>query len=59
MAKKKTGAVLKLALVCTVCRTRNYITSRNKLNTPEKLNLKKYCRKCRKVQEHKELDKLK
>ncbi|MGE5042100.1 MAG: 50S ribosomal protein L33 [Candidatus Levyibacteriota bacterium] len=59
MAKKKTGAVLKVGLVCTVCKTRGYITSRNKLNTPEKLNLNKFCRKCKKVQPHKEVEKLK
>ncbi|MFI5265287.1 MAG: 50S ribosomal protein L33 [Candidatus Levyibacteriota bacterium] len=59
MAKKKTGAVLKLGLVCAVCKTRGYITSRNKINTPEKLKLKKFCRKCRKVTEHKEVEKLK
>lgn len=59
MAKKKTGAVLKLGLTCTVCKTRGYITSRNKINTPDKLKLKKFCKKCRKVQEHKEVEKLK
>ncbi|MBP7832303.1 MAG: 50S ribosomal protein L33 [Candidatus Levybacteria bacterium] len=59
MAKKKTGAVIKIGLTCTVCKTRNYITSRNKLNTPDKLKLTKYCRKCRKAVEHKEVDKLK
>ncbi len=59
MAKKKTGAVLTLGLVCTVCKSRNYITSRNKLNTPDKLKLKKFCRQCKKVQEHKEVEKLK
>lgn len=59
MAKKKTGAVMKLGLTCIVCKTRGYITSRNKINTPDKLKLKKFCRKCRKVQEHKEVDKLK
>ena len=56
---KKSGTVLKLGLVCTVCKSRNYITSRNKLNTPEKLSLSKFCRKCRKVQPHKETEKLK
>lgn len=59
MAKKKAGTVLKLGLVCTVCKTRGYITSRNKLNTPEKLKLKKYCRMCKKVTDHKEVEKLK
>ncbi|OGH17212.1 MAG: 50S ribosomal protein L33 [Candidatus Levybacteria bacterium RIFCSPHIGHO2_02_FULL_40_18] len=56
---KKTGARIIVGLDCTVCGTRNYVTSRNKLNTPEKLKLEKYCRICRKVQEHKEVEKLK
>lgn len=56
---KKSGARLTLGLVCTVCKTRGYITERNKLNTKEKLNLKKFCRKCRRVQPHKETEKLK
>jgi large subunit ribosomal protein L33 len=59
MAKKSKGTRLTLGLQCTVCKSVNYITSRNKLNTPEKLNLEKYCKKCRKVQPHKEREKLK
>lgn len=50
---------IKIALVCSVCKNRNYLTVRNKLNTPEKLVLKKYCRHCRKKTEHKETEKLK
>lgn len=56
---KKSGTRVKLGLVCTVCKTCGYITSRNKLNTKEKLNLNKFCRKCRKVEIHKEVEKLK
>lgn len=48
-----------LGLVCTVCKNRNYVTTRNKINTLEKLLLKKFCKHCRKVTEHKENDKLK
>jgi len=50
---------VKIGMVCTVCKNRNYITTRNKVNTPEKLRLKKWCRHCRKVTEHKETEKLK
>ncbi|MDO8551857.1 MAG: 50S ribosomal protein L33 [bacterium] len=57
MAKK--GARQALALVCTVCKNQNYITEKNKTNTPEKLELKKYCKFCRKVTSHKERNKLK
>jgi len=52
MAKKKRILVL---LECTVCKSRNYTTQRNPENTPEKLVLKKYCKRCRKVMEHKEV----
>jgi len=57
MAKKGEHRLL-LGMVCTVCKSQNYITSRNKLNTPEKLVLKKYCKNCRKRQSHKETTKL-
>jgi len=50
---------VKVGLVCSVCKNRNYITTRNKINTPEKLKLKKFCKHCRKVNEHKETEKLK
>lgn len=57
MAKKE--AVIKIILVCSVCKNHNYLTTRNKLNVPEKLVLKKYCKKCKKHTEHRETDKLK
>jgi large subunit ribosomal protein L33 len=41
-------------LACTECKQRNYTTTKNKKNTPDKLALKKYCRFCRKHQVHKE-----
>ncbi|MCL4387391.1 50S ribosomal protein L33 [Patescibacteria group bacterium] len=56
---KKTGARLTLGLTCSVCKSRNYVTTRNKLNTKEKLNLLKFCNKCRKKTPHKEVEKLK
>lgn len=58
MAKKGEHRIT-IGLVCTVCKNRNYVTQKNKLETPEKLKLKKYCRHCRKTVEHKEVDKLK
>ena len=50
---------VKVGLVCSVCKNRNYITTRNKVNTLEKLKLKKFCKHCRKVTEHRETEKLK
>lgn len=48
-----------LALVCSVCKSQNYMTEKNKTNTPDKLVIKKYCFKCRKHTEHKESTKFK
>ena len=39
---------------CTKCKRRNYVTTKNKTNTRERLELKKYCRWCRKHMPHKE-----
>jgi len=43
-----------LVMVCKECKSKNYYTSKNKNNTTTKIELKKYCRKCRKHTEHKE-----
>ncbi len=52
MAKKSTKAKrdrrVQAILACTECKSRNYYTSRNRTNTPGKLELKKYCRPCHK-----------
>ncbi len=55
---KKGGREI-VTLVCSVCKSQNYMTDRNKLNMEGKLTLKKYCKHCRKVQLHKESTKLK
>ncbi|MEI6690815.1 MAG: 50S ribosomal protein L33 [bacterium] len=59
MGKSKKGPRQDYGLKCSVCNTFGYITQRNKLNTPEKLELSKYCSKCRKHTPHKESKKLK
>lgn len=56
MAKKEQRLIV--GLICSVCKSQNYVTQRSKLNTPEKLTLRKYCRRCRKHTEHKESSKL-
>ncbi len=56
---KKGGARITVGLTCTVCKNRNYVTTRNKLNTQEKLSLTKFCKFCRKKTPHKEVEKLK
>jgi large subunit ribosomal protein L33 len=54
MAKKKGDKRIKAILACAECKNRNYYTTRNRLNTPAKLELNKYCRFCKKVTAHKE-----
>lgn len=53
MAKKTENRVL-VTLACSECKTHNYRLSKNTKNTTDKLNLNKYCPKCRKTTEHKE-----
>jgi large subunit ribosomal protein L33 len=57
MAKKGNRQVF--GLICTVCKLNGYISERNKVNTPDKIVIKKYCKTCRKRTEHKENSKLK
>ena len=58
MAKKNEHRII-IGLVCQVCKNRNYVTTKNKLETPEKLLLNKFCKQCKKVTPHKETEKLK
>ena len=51
-AKVKTEQI---HLQCTECKRKNYITTKNKQNVQEKLELKKYCPYDRKHTVHKEL----
>lgn len=43
-----------LTLKCTVCGEENYLTSKNKKKHPDRLELNKYCPRCKKVTSHKE-----
>ncbi|MCL6581597.1 MAG: 50S ribosomal protein L33 [Firmicutes bacterium] len=43
-----------ITLACTECKRRNYTTTKNKRNDPDRLELKKYCRWCGKQTVHKE-----
>jgi len=43
-----------ILLQCTECKGKNYSTMKNKKNTTEKLQLKKYCRACKRHVQHKE-----
>ena len=43
-----------IILECTVCKQRNYLSTRDKRKTPEKVEVKKYCKFDRKHTMHKE-----
>lgn len=61
MAKKGPRQIYGLA--CSKCKSRNYVTTKNKANAQAKnqgkLKLKKYCNKCGEHTEHGEVAKLK
>src|SRR4051794_8503076 len=40
---------------CTECKNRNYSSTKNKKTTTERLEMKKFCRHCRKHRAHKEI----
>ena len=52
MAKKEVRVVIDLA--CTECKERNYTTEKSKRNDPNRLELQKYCKKCKKHTLHRE-----
>jgi large subunit ribosomal protein L33 len=52
MAKKTARMIIHLA--CTECQERNYTTAKNKRNDPGRLELSKYCPRCRSHTLHRE-----
>lgn len=52
MAKKEDRTTVDLA--CTECRQRTYTTQKNKRNDPDRLELRKYCPRCRLHLTHRE-----
>ncbi|KAA8831138.1 50S ribosomal protein L33 [Bifidobacterium tissieri] len=43
-----------ITLACTECKERNYITTKNRRNTPDRLELQKFCPRCGKKTVHRE-----
>ena len=43
-----------VTLACTVCKQRNYETSKNKRNNPDRIEMSKFCKFCGKHTVHKE-----
>ncbi len=54
MAKKASDIRPKITLACTECKERTYITKKNRRNTPDRLELMKYCPRDNKHTLHRE-----
>ena len=52
MAKAENRLVITLA--CTECKERTYTTEKNKKNDPNRLELRRYCPRCRSHTLHRE-----
>ncbi|HQZ70686.1 MAG: 50S ribosomal protein L33 [Anaerolineae bacterium] len=52
MAKKAVRTVI--TLECTECRERNYTSEKNRRNDPGRLEINKYCPRCRVHRSHRE-----
>jgi large subunit ribosomal protein L33 len=54
MAKKKTESRVVVHLACSQCQEQTYTTVKNKKNDVQRLELKKYCPRCRVHTMHRE-----
>ncbi len=52
MAKKADRIIIYLA--CTECKERNYTSTKNKRNDPARMELQKFCPRCRQHRAHRE-----
>ncbi len=52
MARKEDRVVVEMA--CTECRNRNYSTTKNRRNDPDRMELRKFCPRCRGHRQHRE-----
>jgi large subunit ribosomal protein L33 len=52
MAKKAVRTLITLA--CTECKERNYLTEKNRRNDPGRMEIQKYCPRCRQHRLHRE-----
>lgn len=51
MAKEDRSTI---GMACTECKEKNYATSKNKKNNPERLELRKFCPRCGRHTSHRE-----
>lgn len=54
MAKKGDARTI-ITLACSDCRERNYVSEKNQRNDTNRLELRKYCPRCRAHKVHKEV----
>ncbi len=54
MAKKAKADRHVITLECTQCRERNYTSEKNRRNDPSRLELRKFCPRCREHRAHRE-----
>ncbi|CAM4148120.1 50S ribosomal protein L33 [Helcobacillus massiliensis] len=54
MASKSSDVRPKITLACVECKNRNYITKKNRRNTPDRLELQKFCSTCGRSTAHRE-----
>jgi large subunit ribosomal protein L33 len=54
MASAKKENRIFVTLACSECKRRNYTTTKNRRNDPDRLELSKYCRWCRCHRSHRE-----
>lgn len=59
MAKKKGNKRQLMLWTCSSCGSNNYITEKNKINSPDKIEISKFCKWCKKHTTHKEKARLK
>jgi len=53
MAKKEERVIITLA--CSECKERTYVTEKNRRNDSERIELRKYCPRCRVHRPHREV----
>jgi large subunit ribosomal protein L33 len=53
VATAKGGSSI-ITLQCSDCKERNYTTVKNRRNDPDRLELRKFCRRCRQHKQHRE-----
>ena len=54
VASKTADVRPKITMACVDCKERNYITKKNRRNDPDRLEMQKFCPRCRKHTAHRE-----